>query len=61
MNFGIYPTNYFDPANLLVPSDSSGIQPGAVITDPDAAHGEFMFLGGRSGFNVDIDATSLSI
>jgi hypothetical protein len=61
LNFGINPTNYFDPANSLVPAGSSGIQPDAVVADPDGAFVEFMFLGSRSGFNVDIDATSLSV
>jgi hypothetical protein len=61
LNFSGIPTNYFDPVNGLVPAGSSGIQPNAVVSDPDGAFVEFMFLNGFSGLNVDIDATSLLV
>jgi len=62
LNFGGFgATNYFDPVNGLVPAGSSGIQPHAVVTDPDGAFVEFMYLNGASGINVDIDATSLLV
>ena len=62
LNFGGYgATNFFDPVNGLVPAGSSGIQPNAVVADPDGAFVEFMYLNGFSGINVDIDATSLLV
>ena len=62
LNFGGYgATNYFDPVNGYVPGGSSGIQPNAVVADPDGAFVEFMYLNGFSGINVDIDATSLLV
>jgi len=62
LNFGGYgATNFFDPVNGLVPAGSSGIQPNAVVADPDGAFVEFMFLDEGSGINVDIDATSLLV
>ncbi|MHC4190713.1 MAG: PEP-CTERM sorting domain-containing protein, partial [Planctomycetota bacterium] len=62
LNFGgLGATNFFDPANGFVPPGSSGIQPNAVVTDPDGLFVEFMFLNGFSGINVDVDATSLSV
>jgi len=53
--------NYFDPANGYVPSGSSGIQPNAVVADPDGAFLEFMFLNGFSGLNVDVDASTIAV
>jgi len=62
LNFGSFgTTNYFDPVNGLVPAGSSGIQPNAIVVDPDGAFVEFMFLNGFSGINVDVDATSLLV
>jgi len=59
LNFGGYgTTNFFDPVNGYVPAGSSGIQPSAVVTDPDGAFVEFMYLNGFAGINVDIDATN---
>jgi len=62
LNFGTYgATNFFDPVNGLVPAGSSGIQPNAVVADPDGAFVEFMYLNGFAGLNVDVDATSLLV
>jgi len=62
LNFGGFgATNFFDPVNGYVPGGSSGIQPNAVVADPDGAFVEFMYLNGFAGINVDIDATLLLV
>ena len=61
LNFDGFSENFFDPANGLVPGGSSGIQPQAVVNDPDAAFVEFQFLDGSSGINVDVDENSVTI
>jgi hypothetical protein len=62
LNFGGFgATNFFDPAEGYVPAGSSGIQPNAVVADPDGAYVEFMYLNGFSGIDVDVDATSLLV
>ena len=62
LNFGGLGTiNFFDPAKGLVPGGSSGIQPNAVVADPDGTFFEFMLRDGFSGLNVDVDATTLLV
>jgi hypothetical protein len=62
LNFGgAGPTNYFDPAYGWVPAGSSGIQPNAVVADPDGTFFEFMYRDGFSGLNVDVDDTTLLV
>jgi len=66
LNFGDETYNFFDPDNPvanLVPAGSSGIQPSAIVADPDGSFVEFMAFddGGGVGFNVDVDAASLQV
>jgi hypothetical protein len=62
LNFGGFgTTNFFDPINGYVPAGSSGMQPNAIVADPDGTFVEFMYLNGFSGINVDVDATSLLV
>lgn len=58
---GYLATNFFDPAAGFTPAGSSGIQPAAVVADPDGAFVEFMYLNGYSGIEVDVDATTLTV
>ena len=58
VNFGGFgTTNYFDPANLHVPT-GAGPQPDTVITDPEI---EFQLLDIIEGINADFSSNSLSI
>jgi hypothetical protein len=54
-------TNWFDPVNGYVPAGSSGIQPNAIVQDPDGSFVEFMYIDSYAGINVDVDATSLLV
>jgi hypothetical protein len=56
-------TNYFDPANGLVPAGSSGIQPLAVVRNDDVDFVEFEAFDPIStlGWNVDVDAGTLRV
>jgi hypothetical protein len=62
LNFeGYGAANYFDPATGWVPAGSSGIQPNAIVADPDGSFVEFMFQDNYSGINVDVDAALLTV
>ena len=62
LNFGGFgATNFFDPATGYTPGASSGIQPAAVVADPDPGYFEFMYLNGSNGMNVDVDDTMISL
>jgi hypothetical protein len=61
LNWGHYSTNYFDPAQGYVPAGSSGIQPNAVVTDPDTTFVEFMFADGANAVNVDVDDLTIRV
>ena len=53
--------NFFDPVHGSVPEGSSGIQPRAVVTDPDVSFPEF-FMGTETvGCSVDVDANTLTV
>lgn len=56
---GVTSNNYFDPANGLVPAGSSGMQPAAVVADPDGSFVEFMYLSSVFGIDVDVDADTI--
>ena len=62
LNFGGFgPTNFFDPVNGYVPGGSSGIQPAAIVADPDPGYFEFMYINGANGLNVDVDDATISL
>ena len=62
LNFGGYgTTNFFDPVNGGVPGGSSGIQPAAIVADPDPSYVEFMYINGANGLDVDVDDTTISL
>lgn len=63
LTFGGGATNYFDPANGLVPVGTSGIQPQAVIRSDDDEFVEFEAFDPVStlGWNADFDSDTLRI
>jgi hypothetical protein len=69
INFLGFPgINFFDPANGQVPPppDSSGIQPSAVVIDPDPTFPEFAYTDGTCGgcrvnIHADVDASTVEI
>jgi hypothetical protein len=63
---GLPGVNFFDPANGQVPAGSSGIQPNAVVIDPDPTFVEFLYTDGtcalcRTNIDVDVDATTILV
>jgi hypothetical protein len=63
LNFGGEDDNSFDPANGLVPSGSSGIQPLAVVSEDDDDFVEFSAFDDLAdiGVDVDVDATTVRV
>lgn len=63
LNFGGDTTNYFDPDNSLVPSNASGIQPLATVSNDDDDFVEFSAFDEFStfGWDVDVDATTVRV
>ena len=53
--------NYFDPASGGVPEGTSGIQPLAVVADPDGEFVEFTMGTGTIGCSMDLDANTLTV
>lgn len=55
--------NFFDPANGLVPSGSSGIQPLAVVSEDDDDFVEFSAVDETLDFawDVDVDASTVRV
>jgi len=63
LTFGDDSTNFFDPANGLVPFGASDLQPNAVVSEDDDEFAEFEAFdeGPDVGWAVDVDATSLFV